>query len=784
MKRILFVLLLLPLFANSQTLLQEPNTAGYIFQNIGGRDRMAMPSDTFTIAVAYRNRKWFARIGTTNYYWNTTTHIWEASAGAGTVTNVSALTLGTTGTDLSSSVANSTTTPVITLNVPTASASNRGALSAADWITFNSKGSGTVTSVGLTMPSAFSVAGSPVTTSGTLAVTGAGTTSQYIRGDGSLATYTGGVMTASNGLTVASNNVKLGGTLIDATTTLDGGGTKNFHFDGIKGFEIGSYAAGNYIYMQTMGVAGQIARVDQDSARWVSTVVDGLNTSVIDQRVDDIYITSNNGDIEIEGANTLLQESGGEVGIGNASPVARLTIGTAGGLLGSISVAGNTSGVITMNPQAAAGTYNWNWPTTAGTTGQFFTSGGGGASPNTWTTPSTATTIYSGDGTLAGNRSILTSAFTLTINSTSAATLTSVNGAAGDGINAYANGAGNGLLAQSTSGFGITASTSTGTAAANFSTTPTATNTTTTVMNLNKFTSGTAANNIGGSIDYYVETDGGSGQISNQLISKWTTAANATRTSQFIITGVNSATTGDILTLNGNKSIKANGYGAGTFTGTATKFLAVDADGDIIEEDAPSGGGWGTTGTVATLTGTSTLAMATNTFNFSNGSVGIKTTPGLAFHVDDQTGAAQMRLSYGANVSDFRQISGGGLRISSGNGAIQFLDGVNAYSLLIANAAVDNGIILEAGSRTINTYSGTGAIVLTDNSTSYIGVGAADASAKLGVSSTTQGFLPPRMTTTQKNAISSPTEGLMVYDLTLHKLCVYTGSAWETITSL
>jgi len=57
----------------------------------------------------------------------------------GTVTSVAALTLGTSGTDLSSSVANSTSTPVITLNVPTASATNRGALSSADWTTFNSK---------------------------------------------------------------------------------------------------------------------------------------------------------------------------------------------------------------------------------------------------------------------------------------------------------------------------------------------------------------------------------------------------------------------------------------------------------------------------------------------------------------------------------------------------------------------------------------------------------------------------------------------------------------------
>jgi hypothetical protein len=57
----------------------------------------------------------------------------------GTVTSVAALTIGTTGTDLSSTVATGTTTPVITLQVPTASATNRGALSSTDWSTFNNK---------------------------------------------------------------------------------------------------------------------------------------------------------------------------------------------------------------------------------------------------------------------------------------------------------------------------------------------------------------------------------------------------------------------------------------------------------------------------------------------------------------------------------------------------------------------------------------------------------------------------------------------------------------------
>jgi hypothetical protein len=77
--------------------------------------------------------------GSTNGYLTSTDWTTFNNKGSGTVTSVAALTLGTTGTDLSSTVANGTTTPVITLNVPTASATNRGALSSTDWSTFNNK---------------------------------------------------------------------------------------------------------------------------------------------------------------------------------------------------------------------------------------------------------------------------------------------------------------------------------------------------------------------------------------------------------------------------------------------------------------------------------------------------------------------------------------------------------------------------------------------------------------------------------------------------------------------
>jgi hypothetical protein len=78
----------------------------------------------------------------------------------------------------------------------------------------NVYGTGTVTSVALTMPTAFSVANSPITTAGTLAVTGAGTVGQYIRGDGSLADFpesSGGGSSVSYYLNGSVNQGTIGG---------------------------------------------------------------------------------------------------------------------------------------------------------------------------------------------------------------------------------------------------------------------------------------------------------------------------------------------------------------------------------------------------------------------------------------------------------------------------------------------------------------------------------------------------------------------------------------------
>jgi hypothetical protein len=55
------------------------------------------------------------------------------------------------------------------------------------------------------------------------------------------------------------------------------------------------------------------------------------------------------------------------------------------------------------------------------------------------------------------------------------------------------------------------------------------------------------------------------------------------------------------------------------------------------------------------------------------------------------------------------------------------------------------------------------------------------ASAIVEIISTTQGFLPPRQTTTQINAIVSPAEGLVIYNTTISHLCVYQGGGWVKI---
>jgi hypothetical protein len=169
---------------------------------------------------------------------------------------------------------------------------------------------------------------------------------------------------------------------------------------------------------------------------------------------------------------------------------------------------------------------------------------------------------------------------------------------------------------------------------------------------------------------------------------------------------------------------------------------------------------------------------------FNNGNIAINTTTDAGFRLDvngtirsqfDATigiGTSGARRDLNFNVSFPGAGTRGGIVWSSGASILNRRKNPggndNTISFLVANNSVE---LL-----TIQEHNGT-------INTSNVGIGNSnpDASAKLDVVSTTQGFLPPRMTTTQRNAIASPAAGLIVYDTTLNLPHFFNGTIWVSL---
>ncbi len=166
------------------------------------------------------------------------------------------------------------------------------------------------------------------------------------------------------------------------------------------------------------------------------------------------------------------------------------------------------------------------------------------------------------------------------------------------------------------------------------------------------------------------------------------------------------------------------------------------------------GGGFNPSGTVHIKGSGSTSATTSLLVQNSSGTELLK----VADNGEITTYDINARVIYArANTLELRPNASGG----AGSASLQgFVSGLGWLSMFTAESGKDFGQIPR------------GAVV---NGTTI------NASAIFQVDSTTKGFLPPRMTTTQKNAIASPAAGLVVYDSTTNKLCCYNGSTWNDL---
>jgi hypothetical protein len=141
--------------------------------------------------------------------------------------------------------------------------------------------------------------------------------------------------------------------------------------------------------------------------------------------------------------------------------------------------------------------------------------------------------------------------------------------------------------------------------------------------------------------------------------------------------------------------------------------------------------------------------------------VGINTTTDAGFRLD-VNGTARVKTTDTSTPLNVTHAGAVGIQVEAN---------ANGYRLRLASSNTNASITTPDSYLSINSG---GQLVVIGSTSTYN-------SAQVAIDSTTKGFLPPRMTTTQKNAIASPATGLQIYDTTLNRPCFYDGTTWITL---
>lgn len=194
------------------------------------------------------------------------------------------------------------------------------------------------------------------------------------------------------------------GSTLTGVNTIAGGG---FDFTWNNAGTYSLTGSGNYPFKIIGANGGGIITGGFNSTfggLWSNNVTPStLNYALVSDGSSTILNTTGSIDLAVNSTSAMRIRSNGNVGIGaGTAPGDLLTLGTAGSVLGVISLAGSGSGKITIQPQAAAGTWTMTLPTTDGNSGEFLQTDGSGAT--SWAAPSggSLTATYIGYGS-AGN---------------------------------------------------------------------------------------------------------------------------------------------------------------------------------------------------------------------------------------------------------------------------------------------------------------------------------------------------------------------------------------------